>query len=625
MNTFNDIIDYLILHNSDVASLDDVSLFVSKLGGKSTELTANEIEVLFNEIDDDETGGLDREQVPQLLQSLAEHSNVSEEDFVISFKENIASDLYSQCCSGQLSISEFRNICSQIPMHDEFPRSLRLKLIREIPSSPEGFISREDFVKTLPKLTVGLSISSVIAACFKYNTLTRRGSNPSDSHHLSDDPIWGLKCLVKSLPNNEQEEHQRTQERLDHESLHQKVDQLSEELLQSNNLVDRCRNKTINIARQLQMGTMEAADAADALSQFVAWQRWKFVLREVSPSRVRTSTAGEVCSSPAQTSPSDVEVSLKSQVDALTDELNLLKNQTATTSKEIPRTEWCASSNPSQGSENLTNSPVKEPNNFADQLRETKQRLEDMYEFYVSNEIYKLEDVRAADLLPEELQERVSKLDARCRWKKAIGITKACVRVKTGGEKGTKKKLLQNSSFNSIIDGGELLKYEEEIRSLKSLLKGIRSELDTVTAEKKILLRATGTPDVTLRYNRLLVDVEKMLRLLTENMAMVKGGAPLVTITPVLAAQLQKVTSSVRISRTADQSLDTKIVKKKPKPKPVAPYKVRNRLANVRHFGAAGDGLTDDSRAVQNAIQAAGRNGADVYFPQGHYVLHEYD
>jgi polygalacturonase len=41
-------------------------------------------------------------------------------------------------------------------------------------------------------------------------------------------------------------------------------------------------------------------------------------------------------------------------------------------------------------------------------------------------------------------------------------------------------------------------------------------------------------------------------------------------------------------------------------------------MTNVRDFGAAGDGTTDDSEAVQHAIDEA---GGDVYFPPGDYLL----
>lgn len=51
-------------------------------------------------------------------------------------------------------------------------------------------------------------------------------------------------------------------------------------------------------------------------------------------------------------------------------------------------------------------------------------------------------------------------------------------------------------------------------------------------------------------------------------------------------------------------------------------------VANVKRFGAAGDGITDDTNAIQNAISfatrmngSAGTGGATVFFPPGIYVV----
>jgi hypothetical protein len=41
---------------------------------------------------------------------------------------------------------------------------------------------------------------------------------------------------------------------------------------------------------------------------------------------------------------------------------------------------------------------------------------------------------------------------------------------------------------------------------------------------------------------------------------------------------------------------------------------------NVRRFGAKGNGRTQDTRALQRAIEAAGREGGCVYFPPGQYL-----
>jgi len=43
-------------------------------------------------------------------------------------------------------------------------------------------------------------------------------------------------------------------------------------------------------------------------------------------------------------------------------------------------------------------------------------------------------------------------------------------------------------------------------------------------------------------------------------------------------------------------------------------------LFNVRQFGARGDGLTKDTKAIQAAIDAAGAHGGTVYFPPGKYL-----
>src|SRR6516164_10866789 len=41
---------------------------------------------------------------------------------------------------------------------------------------------------------------------------------------------------------------------------------------------------------------------------------------------------------------------------------------------------------------------------------------------------------------------------------------------------------------------------------------------------------------------------------------------------------------------------------------------------NVRDFGATGDGVTDDTAAIQNAIAAAQASGKGVLFPAGTYL-----
>lgn len=49
------------------------------------------------------------------------------------------------------------------------------------------------------------------------------------------------------------------------------------------------------------------------------------------------------------------------------------------------------------------------------------------------------------------------------------------------------------------------------------------------------------------------------------------------------------------------------------------PSLLGQHLANVRHYGAVGDGVTDDSSAIQSAINAAITVGHMVYFPAGTY------
>jgi hypothetical protein len=42
---------------------------------------------------------------------------------------------------------------------------------------------------------------------------------------------------------------------------------------------------------------------------------------------------------------------------------------------------------------------------------------------------------------------------------------------------------------------------------------------------------------------------------------------------------------------------------------------------NVKDFGAQGDGISNDAKAIQNAINVAGKNGGIVYFPEGIYLV----
>lgn len=46
-----------------------------------------------------------------------------------------------------------------------------------------------------------------------------------------------------------------------------------------------------------------------------------------------------------------------------------------------------------------------------------------------------------------------------------------------------------------------------------------------------------------------------------------------------------------------------------------------SRALNVRDYGALGDGTTDDTAAIQNALNAVPVAGADLYFPTGTYLV----
>ena len=47
----------------------------------------------------------------------------------------------------------------------------------------------------------------------------------------------------------------------------------------------------------------------------------------------------------------------------------------------------------------------------------------------------------------------------------------------------------------------------------------------------------------------------------------------------------------------------------------------KNRVVDVRAFCATGNGTTDDTAAIQSAIEYAKTNGGEVYFPKGTYML----
>ena len=46
-----------------------------------------------------------------------------------------------------------------------------------------------------------------------------------------------------------------------------------------------------------------------------------------------------------------------------------------------------------------------------------------------------------------------------------------------------------------------------------------------------------------------------------------------------------------------------------------------NKILNIRDFGASGDGLADDSPAIQRALDAAEGRGLTVYIPSGTYRI----
>lgn len=52
-------------------------------------------------------------------------------------------------------------------------------------------------------------------------------------------------------------------------------------------------------------------------------------------------------------------------------------------------------------------------------------------------------------------------------------------------------------------------------------------------------------------------------------------------------------------------------------------YAANRHIVNVRNFGAKGDGVTDDTEAIQNAIDSAAVNGGVVYLPTGIYLVSE--
>src|SRR5690606_1864170 len=48
-----------------------------------------------------------------------------------------------------------------------------------------------------------------------------------------------------------------------------------------------------------------------------------------------------------------------------------------------------------------------------------------------------------------------------------------------------------------------------------------------------------------------------------------------------------------------------------------------DRAVNVKWFGAVGDGVTDDTQALQDALSSLGDSGGIVFVPAGTYLFNE--
>jgi polygalacturonase len=57
------------------------------------------------------------------------------------------------------------------------------------------------------------------------------------------------------------------------------------------------------------------------------------------------------------------------------------------------------------------------------------------------------------------------------------------------------------------------------------------------------------------------------------------------------------------------------------KPYPIVFAQAGGKVTNVKEFGAKGDGIKNDSPAVQAAIQAVADGGGKIYFPTGTYIV----
>ena len=52
-------------------------------------------------------------------------------------------------------------------------------------------------------------------------------------------------------------------------------------------------------------------------------------------------------------------------------------------------------------------------------------------------------------------------------------------------------------------------------------------------------------------------------------------------------------------------------------------YIEARKIVSVKDFGAKGDGVTDDSQAIQGALNSLRESGGELYFPQGTYLINQ--
>ena len=50
-------------------------------------------------------------------------------------------------------------------------------------------------------------------------------------------------------------------------------------------------------------------------------------------------------------------------------------------------------------------------------------------------------------------------------------------------------------------------------------------------------------------------------------------------------------------------------------------HEITGDVVTPQMFGAKGDGITDDTTAIQSAFNAVRTNGGAVYFPKGIYIV----